>query len=62
MSELLKSLNIKENNYGACHGPDGWIDNKSDKVIKSYNPSNGQDCTASCGPACQRIMGFGNFV
>ena len=43
MSELLKSLNIKENNYGACHGPDGWIDNKSDKVIKSFNPSNGQE-------------------
>ncbi len=43
MSELLKSLNIKENNYGACHGPEGWIDNKSDKVIKSFNPSNGQE-------------------
>ena len=43
MSELLKSLNIKENNYGACHGPEGWIDNNSDKVIKSFNPSNGHE-------------------
>ena len=42
MSDLLKSLNINENNFGACYGPGGWINKKSDKVIKSFNPSNGQ--------------------
>ena len=43
MSELLKSLNINENNFGACYGPEGWINKKNDKIIKSFNPSNGQE-------------------
>ena len=43
MSDLLNSLNINESNFGACHGPEGWIKKKGDKVIRSFNPSNGQE-------------------
>ena len=42
MEKLLKSLKIDQNNFGACHGPDGWIKNKNGNIIESLNPSNGE--------------------
>ncbi|MCS5623814.1 MAG: aldehyde dehydrogenase family protein [Candidatus Marinimicrobia bacterium] len=42
MNDFLKSLKIKENNFGSCSGPDGWIENSESKIIESFNPSNGQ--------------------
>ena len=42
MEKLLKSLKIDQNNFGACHGPDGWIKNKNGNIIESINPSNGE--------------------
>ena len=42
MDKLLQKLNIKENNYGACSGPGGWIKNNNSKKIISTNPSTGK--------------------
>ncbi len=42
MSDLLKSLNIKNINFGACYGPSGWVENKNGNLIESFNPSNGE--------------------
>ena len=42
MNTLLEKLNIKEDNYGACSGPEGWIKNSSSKKITSTNPSTGK--------------------
>ena len=42
MNELLKKLNINDDNYGACSGPNGWIENTSTKKISSVNPSTGE--------------------
>ncbi len=42
MEKLLKSLKIDQNNFGACHGPEGWIKNKNGNIIESLNPSNGE--------------------
>ena len=42
MNTLLEKLNIKEDNYGACSGPGGWIKNSSSKKITSTNPSTGK--------------------
>ena len=41
MNDLLNSLKINENNFGSCSGPGNWLENSDTKVIKSYNPSNG---------------------
>ena len=41
MNDLLKSLKINENNSGACYGADGWVENKNNKTIDSYSPSDG---------------------
>ena len=42
MNDLLNSLSIKNNNFGACSGPNGWIEKTDTKIIESYNPSNGE--------------------
>tara|TARA_B110000263_G_scaffold212926_1_gene196634 strand:- start:3616 stop:5142 length:1527 start_codon:yes stop_codon:yes gene_type:complete len=42
MNDLLKSLNIKDTNYGSCSGPGGWIESSRLKILDSHNPSNGE--------------------
>ena len=42
MNELLKKLSINVDNYGACSGSNGWVDNSSGKKISSLNPSTGE--------------------
>ena len=42
MEDLLKKLNIKQKNFGACTGPEGWIENNNTKEILSINPANGE--------------------
>ena len=42
MEDLLKKLNIKQKNFGACTGPEGWIENSNTKEIHSFNPTNGE--------------------
>jgi aldehyde dehydrogenase (NAD+) len=39
---LLKKLNIKELNAGACSGPDAWIEDPKGKELVSYNPATGE--------------------
>ncbi|MAV70719.1 MAG: aldehyde dehydrogenase family protein [Candidatus Marinimicrobia bacterium] len=41
MNDLLKSLKINKNNFGACSGHGGWIENENGRIIESINPSNG---------------------
>ena len=43
MEDLLKKLNIKQKNFGACTGPEGWIENNNTKEILSINPANGEN-------------------
>ena len=38
---LLKKLNIREVNPGACYGPDHWITDPKGTELVSYNPSSG---------------------
>ena len=42
MNSILEKLNIKEDNYGACSGPGGWMKNSSSKKISSINPATGK--------------------
>ena len=42
MKTILEKLNIKEDNYGACSGPNGWMKSSSSKKINSINPSTGE--------------------
>ena len=42
MNTILEKLNIKEDNYGACSGPNGWLKGSSSKKISSINPSTGE--------------------
>ena len=42
MEDLLKKLNIEQKNFGACIGPEGWIENSDTKEIHSVNPTNGE--------------------
>jgi aldehyde dehydrogenase (NAD+) len=42
MKALLKKLNIKDINPGACYGPDGWIEDKNGAELTSYNPATGE--------------------
>ena len=42
MEDLLKKLNIKQKNFGACTGPEGWIENNNTKEVLSINPANGE--------------------
>ncbi|MFZ1465464.1 MAG: aldehyde dehydrogenase family protein, partial [Anaerolineae bacterium] len=39
---LLEKLNIQETNFGACSGPDGWIEDRGGRELVSYNPTNGE--------------------
>tara|TARA_Y100000389_G_scaffold201427_1_gene244137 strand:+ start:1879 stop:3399 length:1521 start_codon:yes stop_codon:yes gene_type:complete len=42
MSELLKKLSIKSDNFGACVGGNAWLSTTSEGVIESINPSDGK--------------------
>jgi len=42
MKELLKKLNIKEVNAGACSGQDAWYEDPEGQELVSYNPSTGE--------------------
>lgn len=42
MKALLKKLEIKDTNIGACYGPDGWVEDTSGESLVSYNPSTGE--------------------
>ena len=42
METLLKSLGIKEKNYGACVGADKWSSTEDAGVLNSVNPANGE--------------------
>ncbi len=39
---LLEKLSIQETNFGACSGPNGWIEDRGGRELVSYNPTNGQ--------------------
>ena len=41
MKEILKSLGIEENNYGACVGAGSWSSTTDAGVLNSVNPSSG---------------------
>ena len=41
MKEILNSLGIKEDNYGACIGSGNWSKTTDAGVLESINPSNG---------------------
>tara|TARA_B100000003_G_scaffold208916_1_gene231193 strand:- start:131 stop:1660 length:1530 start_codon:yes stop_codon:yes gene_type:complete len=40
--KILKNLGIKENNMGACAGPNDWNNTTSEGKINSINPSTGE--------------------
>ena len=40
MNAILKQLNIKDYNFGACVGGDQWLETESQGEIISFNPSN----------------------
>ncbi len=40
--DFLKKLGIKSENFGACSGNEGWIENTSTKKIVSINPTDGE--------------------
>ncbi len=42
MKSLLKKLNLKDSNPGACTGADGWIKETSSKKLVSINPTTGE--------------------
>ena len=42
MKEILKSLGINENNYGACIGAGNWSVTTDVGVLNSVNPANGE--------------------
>jgi len=39
--DFLRKLGIKSENFGACSGPEGWIENTNTKKLVSVNPTNG---------------------
>ncbi len=39
---LLKKLNLKSVNPGACFGPDGWVEEVKGQKLASYNPTTGE--------------------
>ena len=41
MKEILKTLNLTENNYSTCTGPKQWIEKSNSGVIDSISPSSG---------------------
>ena len=42
MNEFLKKLNINNDNFGACSGPNGWVESGNGKKLSSLNPSTGE--------------------
>ncbi len=40
--DILRTLNIADKNSGACLGPRGWLDTKTEGSVQSINPSTGQ--------------------
>lgn len=42
MKSLLRKLNIKKVNPGACCGPDKWMEDAGGNYLVSYNPSTGE--------------------
>ena len=42
MKEILNTLGINENNYGACLGSSEWSKTTDSGILKSINPSNGE--------------------
>jgi len=42
MKSILKELNLKDVNIGACAGPDDWYEDPKAKAAVSINPTNGE--------------------
>ena len=42
MSDILKKLNIKSENYGSCIGGEDWFNTSDQGVIESLNPTTGE--------------------
>ena len=42
MKDILEKLSISNHSFGSCIGGVGWIENKSEGIFKSVNPSNGE--------------------
>ncbi|MFZ1475962.1 MAG: aldehyde dehydrogenase family protein, partial [Anaerolineae bacterium] len=42
MKTLLAKLGVQEVNFGACSGPDGWIEDRGGRELVSYNPTTGE--------------------
>ncbi len=42
MKNLLKKLNLKEINVGACAGPKAWYEDPKGRELISYNPTTGE--------------------
>ena len=43
MNDLLSSLGIEEDNYGACMGAGKWLRTIDAGIIHSVNPANGEE-------------------
>ena len=41
--DFLEKLGIKSENFGACSGHGGWIENTKTKKVVSLNPTNGKN-------------------
>ena len=42
MNDILKKLNINNENYGSCIGGEKWFNTSSEGVIESINPTTGE--------------------
>ena len=42
VASLLEKLGIRPVNFGACSGPDGWIEDERGIELVSYNPTTGE--------------------
>jgi aldehyde dehydrogenase (NAD+) len=42
MKSLLQKLKLKDQNAGACTGPDAWIEDARGEALISYNPTTGE--------------------
>ena len=40
---VLEKLGIEKINIGACWGPDGWVEEREQKLLVSLNPSTGEE-------------------
>ena len=43
MKDILHSLGINKNNYGACIGADEWCKTTDSGILHSINPANGKE-------------------